>query len=60
VVTRRTLYFLFAGALLFAGIALSVFEIIRGEGVRPFVLFGAVVMVVAGGALLLDEFVLKR
>jgi hypothetical protein len=60
VVTRRTLYFLFAGALLSAGIALSVFEIIRGEGVRPFVLFGAVVMVVAGGALLLDEFVLKR
>ena len=43
--TRRTLYFLFAGALLFAEIALSVFEIIRGEGVRPFVLFGAVVMV---------------
>ena len=58
--TRRTLSFLVASVLLFAGIALSVFEIIRGEGVRPFVLFGAVVMVVAGGALLLDEFLLKR
>jgi hypothetical protein len=36
-VTRRTLSFLFASVLLFAGIALSVFEIIRGEGVRPLV-----------------------
>ena len=58
--TRRTLSFLFASVLLFAGIALSVFEIIRGEGVRPLVLFGAVVMVVAGGTWLLDEFVLPR
>lgn len=44
----------------FAGLALSLFEIVRAEGVRPFVLLGALVMVVAGGAWLLDEFVLRR
>jgi hypothetical protein len=38
------------------GLALSLFEIVRAEGVRPFVLLGALVMVVAGGAWLLDEF----
>jgi hypothetical protein len=42
------------------GLALSLFEIVRAEGVRPFVLLGALVMVVAGGAWLLDEFVLRR
>ena len=58
---RRSLLFLFAGALLLAGLALSLFElIVRAEGVRPFVLLGALVMVVAGGAWLLDEFVLRR
>jgi hypothetical protein len=41
-------------------LALSLFEIVRAEGVRPFVLLGALVMVVAGGAWLLDEFVLRR
>jgi hypothetical protein len=60
VVTRRTLVFLFATAILFAGLALSFFEIIRAEGLRPFVLFGAVVMAVAGAVWLLDEFVLPR
>ena len=40
--------------------ACSLFEIVRAEGVRPFVLLGALVMVVAGGAWLLDEFVLRR
>jgi hypothetical protein len=60
VVTRRILSFLFASTLLFAGAALSVFEIMRADGLRPFVLFGALVMVVASGAWLLDEFVLPR
>ena len=59
-VTRRTLAFLFATAILLAGLALSFFEIVRAEGLRPFVLFGAVVMVIAGAAWLLDEFVLPR
>jgi hypothetical protein len=59
-VTRRILSFLFASTLLFAGAALSVFEILRADGLRPFVLFGALVMVVASGAWLLDEFVLPR
>jgi len=58
VVTRRILSFLFASTLLFAGAALSVFEIMRADGLRPFVLFGALVMVVVSGAWLLDEFVL--
>ena len=59
-VTRRILSFIFASTLLFAGAALSVFEIMRSDGLRPFVLFGALVMVVATGAWLLDEFVLPR
>src|SRR5262249_25738806 len=41
----------------FAGLALSLFEIMRAEGVRP---LGVLVMVVAGAAWLLDEFVLRR
>jgi len=60
VVTRRTLAFLFATAILLAGLALSFFEIIRAEGLRPFVLFGAIVMVIAGAVWLLEEFVLPR
>jgi len=60
VVTRRILSFLFASTLLFAGAALSVFEIMRADGLRPFVLFGALVMVVVSGAWLLDEFVLPH
>src|SRR5262249_16687714 len=60
VVTRRTLPFLFATAILLAGLDLSFFEIVRAEGLRPFVLFGAVVMVVAGAVWLLYEFVLPR
>ena len=54
---RRTLSFLLASALLLAGIALAGFEIIHAEALRPFVLFGAVVIVVAAGLWLLDEFV---
>jgi hypothetical protein len=57
---RRTLLFLFASGLFLAGLALSLFEILRAEGVRPFVLLGALVMLVVGGAWLLDEFVLRR
>ena len=59
-VTRRTLAFLCATAILLAGLALSAFEITRAEGLRPYVLFGAVVMVVAGAVWLLEEFVLPR
>ena len=46
---RRTLSFLLASALLLAGIALAGFEITHAEALRPFVLFGAVVIVVAAG-----------
>ena len=47
-VTRRILSFLFASTLLFAGAALSVFEIMRADGLRP-LLFGALVIIVASG-----------
>ena len=39
---------------------MGVFEIVRADGVRPFVLFGALVMVAAGGAWSLDKFVRPR
>ena len=55
---RRFLSFLMASAILLAGLALTDFELVRADGVRPFVLFGALVMVVISGAWLLDEFVL--
>jgi hypothetical protein len=45
---------------LLAGLALAGFEIVRADGVKPFVLFGALVMVVISGAWLQEEFVLPR
>ena len=57
---RRTLSFLMASAILLAGLALTDFELVRADGVRPFVLFGALVMVVISGAWLLEEFVLPH
>jgi hypothetical protein len=48
-----------ASAILLAGLALAAHEIVRAEGVRPFVLFGALVMAVISGAWLL-EVVLPR
>jgi hypothetical protein len=54
---RRTLSFLFATALLLAGIALVGFEITHAEALRPFVLFGALVIIVAAGLWLIDEFI---
>ena len=57
---RRALSFLMASAILLAGLALTDFELVRADGVRPFVLFGALVMVVISGAWLLEEFVLPH
>ena len=56
----RFLSFLMASAILLAGLALAGFEIVRASGMRPFVLFGALVMVGTSGAWLLEEFVLPR
>jgi len=56
VVTRQILSFLFASTVFFAGAALSVFEIMRADGARLFVLFGSLVVVVVSGAWLLDKF----
>ena len=55
---RRFLSFLMASAILLAGLALAGFEIVHADAVRPFVLFGALVMVVISEAWLLKEFVL--
>jgi hypothetical protein len=57
---RRTLSFLLASALLLAGLALAGFEITHAEALRPFVLIGALVIIGAAGAWLLDEFVRSR
>ena len=57
---RRLLTFLMASALLIAGLVLVSFETLRADGVRPFVLFGALVMVVPAAAWLMDEFVVSR
>jgi hypothetical protein len=54
---RRTLSFLLASALLFAGLALAAFEITHAEALRPFVLIGALVIIGAAALWLLDEFV---
>jgi hypothetical protein len=54
---RRTLSFLLASTLLLAGLALAGFEITHAEALRPFVLVGAVVIIVAAGLWLLDEFI---
>jgi hypothetical protein len=54
---RRFLSFLMASATLLAGLALAVFEIANAEGLRPFVLVGAgLIMIGAAGVWLFDEF----
>jgi len=54
---RRTLSFLLASALPLAGVTLAGFEITHAEALRPFVLIGAVLIIVAAGLWLLDEFI---
>jgi hypothetical protein len=57
---RRFLSFLMASAILLAGPALGVFEIVRAEGIRPYLLVGAGLMIGAAGVLLDDEFLRTR
>jgi hypothetical protein len=54
---RRFLSFLMASAILLAGLALGVFEIVRAEGIRPYLLVGAGLMIGAASVWLVDEFV---
>jgi hypothetical protein len=49
---RRFLSFLMASAILLAGLALGVFEIVRAEGIRPYLLIGAGLMIGAAGVIL--------
>ena len=57
---RRVLSFLMASAILLAGLALAVAEVVRAEGIRPFLLVGAGLMIGGAGAWLFDEFVPMR
>jgi len=57
---RRTLSFLMASAILLAGLALGVFEILRAEGIRPYLLVGAGLMIGGAGVWLVDEFLRIR
>jgi hypothetical protein len=57
---RRFLSFLMAGAILLAGLALGVFELVRAEGIRPYLLIGAGLMIGAAGVWLVDEFLRTR
>jgi hypothetical protein len=41
---------------LLAGLALGAFEIVRAEGIRPYLLVGAGLMIGAAGVWLVDEF----
>jgi hypothetical protein len=52
---RRTLSLLMASAILLAGLALAGAEFARGEGIRPFLLIGAGLMIGAAGVWLADE-----
>jgi ABC-type nickel/cobalt efflux system permease component RcnA len=57
---RRTLSLLMASAILLAGLALGVFEIVRAEGMRPYLLVGAGLMIGGAGVWLVDEFLRIR
>ena len=57
---RHFLSFLMATAMLLAGVALATAEIGRAEGIRPFLLVGAGLMIGAAGLWLVDEFVWSR
>jgi hypothetical protein len=57
---RRFISFLMASAILLAGLALGAFEIIRAEGIRPYLLVGAGLMIGAAGVWLADEFLRTR
>jgi hypothetical protein len=54
------LSFLMARTILLAGLALGVFEIVRAEGIPPYLLIGAGLMIGAAGVWLVDEFVRTR
>ena len=54
---RRTLSMT---GLLLAGVALALFEIARAEGIRPYLLLGAGLMIGAAGVWLADEFIQIR
>jgi len=53
---RRFLSLLMASAILLAGLALAAGEIIRPEGIRPFLLVGAGLMIGGAGWWLFNEF----
>jgi hypothetical protein len=54
---RRFLSLVMASAIMLAGLALAGAEIVRAEGIRPFLLVGAGLMIGGAGVWLVDEFV---
>jgi hypothetical protein len=55
---RRFLSFVMASAIMLAGLALAAAEVVRAEGIRPFLLVGVGLMIGGGeGVWLVDEFV---
>jgi len=54
---RRFLSLVMASAIMLAGLALAAAEIVRAEGIRPFLLVGAGLMIGGAGVWLVDEFV---
>ena len=57
---RRFRSFLMASAILLAGLALAAAEVVRAEGIRPYLLVGAGLMIGAAGVSLVDEFLRTR
>jgi len=57
---RRVLSFLMASAILLAGLALAAAEIVRAEGIRPYLLVGAGLMIGAAGGWRVDEVLRTR
>jgi hypothetical protein len=49
---RRFLSLLMASAILLAGLALAAAEVVRAEGIRPYLLVGAGLMIGAAGVLM--------
>jgi hypothetical protein len=54
---RRFLSFCMGSAIMLAGLALAAAEVVRAEGIRPFLLVGAGLMIGGASVWLVDEFV---
>jgi hypothetical protein len=53
---RRFLSFVMATAIMLAGLTLATAELVRAEGIRPFLVVGAGLMIGGAGVWLVNEF----